>query len=96
MAGTLWPREGPVTIPLAACLATSSGLLPAAVLTRVRHHEGPAENRRSDSPHSALARPTVGRRQTVSATGCGLRQVSVSGRDKLLSVPEVSATRMAL
>jgi hypothetical protein len=73
MDGQSWPGpcgrvKRPVTIPLAACLATSSGLLPAAVLPRVRHHEGPAENRRSDSPHSALARPTVGRRQTVSAT----------------------------
>src|SRR6266516_1734210 len=73
MDGQSWPGpcgrvKRPVTIPLAACLATSSGLLPAAVLPRVRHHEGPAENRRSDAPHPALARPTVGRRQTVSAT----------------------------
>lgn len=53
MDGQSWPGlcgrvKRPVTIPLAACLATSSGLLPAAVLPRVRHHEGPAENRRSD------------------------------------------------
>src|SRR6266496_5359349 len=67
MAGTLWPREAAGHHPTGGLLGDLVRIA-AAVLPRVRHHEGPAENRRSDSPHSALARPTVGRRQTVSAT----------------------------